>query len=122
MEQQLLGWKNDCESGVGVHATTSGFEGAWNSTPTQWDNNYLETLMDNEWELTESPAVTSSGRPALAGTVPDAAWSRGCHAHPDDDHRRHVHEDGPDLQRDQPAVPRRTRRSSTMRSPEPGSS
>ena len=39
MEQQLLGWKNAYESGVGVHATTSGFEGAWNSTPTQWDNN-----------------------------------------------------------------------------------
>ena len=56
MEQQLLGWKNSFESGVGVHATTSGFEGAWNSTPTTWDNNYLETLMDNEWELTESPA------------------------------------------------------------------
>ena len=61
MEQQLLGWKNSFESGVGVHATTSGFEGAWNSTPTTWDNNYLETLMDNDWELTESPPATSSG-------------------------------------------------------------
>ena len=73
MEQQLLGWKNDFESGVGVHATTSGFEGAWNSTPIQWDNNYLETLMDNEWELTESPAGHKQWTaPALAGTVPDA--------------------------------------------------
>ncbi|NIS35636.1 MAG: catalase/peroxidase HPI [Actinobacteria bacterium] len=73
MEQQLLGWKNDFESGVGVHTTTSGFEGAWNSTPTQWDNNYLETLMDNEWELTESPAGHKQWTaPALAGTVPDA--------------------------------------------------
>ena len=43
MEQQLLGWKNGFGSGVGIHTTTSGFEGAWNSTPTQWDNNYLET-------------------------------------------------------------------------------
>jgi catalase-peroxidase len=73
MEQQLLGWKNGFESGVGIHATTSGFEGAWNSTPTQWDNNYLETLMDNEWELTESPAGHKQWTaPALAGTVPDA--------------------------------------------------
>ncbi len=73
MEQQLLGWKNEFESGVGIHATTSGFEGAWNSTPTQWDNNYLETLMDNEWELTESPAGHKQWTaPALAGTVPDA--------------------------------------------------
>jgi catalase-peroxidase len=73
MEQQLLGWKNEFGSGKGVHTTTAGFEGAWNSTPTQWDNNYLETLMDNEWELTESPAGHKQWTaPALAGTVPDA--------------------------------------------------
>jgi len=73
MEQQLLGWKNSFESGVGHHTTTSGFEGAWNSTPTTWDNNYLETLMDNDWELTESPAGHKQWTaPALAGTVPDA--------------------------------------------------
>lgn len=73
MEQQLLGWKNGFGSGKGVHTTTSGFEGAWNSTPTQWDNNYLETLMDNDWELTESPAGHKQWTaPALAGTVPDA--------------------------------------------------
>ena len=78
MEQQLLGWKNAYESGVGVHATTSGFEGAWNSTPTQWDNNYLETLMDNDWELTESPAGHKQWHaPALEGTVPDAGGRDG---------------------------------------------
>jgi len=73
MEQQLIGWKNDFESGLGVHTTSSGFEGAWNSTPTKWDNNYLETLMDNDWELTESPSGHKQWHaPALAGTVPDA--------------------------------------------------
>ena len=73
MEQQLLGWKNGFGSGFGVHTTTSGFEGAWNSTPTKWDNNYLETLMDNDWVLTESPAGHKQWTaPALAGTVPDA--------------------------------------------------
>ncbi|MFT4990307.1 MAG: catalase-peroxidase, partial [Acidimicrobiales bacterium] len=73
MEQQLIGWKNDFGSGVGVHTTSSGFEGAWNSTPTVWDNNYLETLMDNDWELTESPSGHKQWTaPALAGTVPDA--------------------------------------------------
>ncbi len=73
MEQQLLGWKNSFGSGMGVHTTTSGFEGAWNSTPTKWDNNYLETLMDNDWVLTESPAGHKQWTaPALAGTVPDA--------------------------------------------------
>ena len=73
MEQQLMGWKNDFESGVAQHQTGSGFEGAWNSTPTTWDNNYLETLMDNDWELTESPSGHKQWHaPALAGTVPDA--------------------------------------------------
>ena len=73
MEQQLIGWKNDFESGIAQHQTGSGFEGAWNSTPTAWDNNYLETLMDNEWELTESPSGHKQWHaPALAGTVPDA--------------------------------------------------
>ena len=73
MEQQLIGWKNDFESGIAEHITGSGFEGAWNSTPTTWDNNYLETLMDNDWELTESPSGHKQWHaPALAGTVPDA--------------------------------------------------
>ena len=73
MEDQLLGWKNTWESGKAEHTTTAGFEGAWNSTPTTWDNNYLESLMDNEWELTESPAGHKQWTaPALAGTVPDA--------------------------------------------------
>ena len=73
MEQQLLGWKNTWKSGKAQHTTTAGFEGAWNSTPTQWDNNYFETLMDNDWELTESPAGHKQWTaPALAGTVPDA--------------------------------------------------
>lgn len=81
MEQQLLGWKNTWESGKAEHTTTAGFEGAWNSTPTQWDNNYLETLMDNDWELTESPAGHKQWTaPALAGTVPDAHLDGVFHA------------------------------------------
>jgi catalase-peroxidase len=81
MEQQLLGWKNTWESGKAEHTTTAGFEGAWNSTPTVWDNNYLETLMDNDWELTESPAGHKQWTaPALAGTVPDAHLEGVFHA------------------------------------------
>jgi len=81
MEQQLLGWKNSWESGKAEHTTTAGFEGAWNSTPIQWDNNYLETLMDNDWELTESPAGHKQWTaPALAGTVPDAHLDGVFHA------------------------------------------
>jgi len=81
MEQQLLGWKNTWKSGKAEHTTTAGFEGAWNSTPTKWDNNYLETLMDNDWELTESPAGHKQWTaPALAGTVPDAHLEGVFHA------------------------------------------
>ena len=73
LEQMGLGWKNSFGSGKGVHTTTSGFEGAWTATPTQWDNAYFEALMDHDWELTESPAGHKQWTcPALAGTVPDA--------------------------------------------------
>ena len=36
--------------------TTSGIEGAWTPTPTQWDNSYFDVLLGNEWVLTKSPA------------------------------------------------------------------
>jgi catalase-peroxidase len=72
---QGLGWKNAFNTGVGVDAITSGIEGAWTPTPTQWDNSYLETLFKYDWELTKSPAGAWQWKPkgdAGAGTVPDA--------------------------------------------------
>ena len=75
IEDMGLGWKSSFESGIGVHAITSGIEGAWTATPTTWDMSYLETLLNNEWELTKSPAGANQWKPkgdALAGTVPDA--------------------------------------------------
>jgi catalase-peroxidase len=76
MEQLGLGWKNAHGTGVGTDTTTSGIEGAWTPTPTQWDNSYLDVLLNNEWELTRSPAGAQQWTPkngALANTVPDAA-------------------------------------------------
>jgi catalase-peroxidase len=75
IEQQGLGWKNAFGSGVGVHAITSGIEGAWTINPTKWDVNYFENLLNHEWELTKSPAGAHQWRPAngaLADAVPDA--------------------------------------------------
>ena len=75
IEQQGLGWKNSFGTGVGVHTTTSGIEGAWTTQPTQWDNNYFENLFGYEWELTKSPAGAHQWKPkgdAGANTVPDA--------------------------------------------------
>ncbi|HJL02349.1 MAG TPA: catalase/peroxidase HPI [Polyangiaceae bacterium LLY-WYZ-15_(1-7)] len=56
LEEQGLGWKNDHESGHGVHTMTSGIEGAWKPNPTTWDMGYLEMLFGYEWELEKSPA------------------------------------------------------------------
>lgn len=73
--EQGLGWKSGFNSGVGVDAITSGIEGAWTPTPTQWDNSYLETLFKYDWELTKSPAGAWQWKPkddAGADTVPDA--------------------------------------------------
>ncbi|KJH72440.1 catalase/peroxidase HPI [Aliterella atlantica] len=72
---QGLGWKNAFNTGVGVDAITSGIEGAWTPTPTQWDNSYLETLFKYDWELAKSPAGAWQWKPkngAGADTVPDA--------------------------------------------------
>lgn len=75
IEQQGLGWKNAYGSGSGVHALTSGLEGAWTTKPTTWDNGYLDNLFGYEWELTTSPAGAKQWTPtdpAARDTVPDA--------------------------------------------------
>jgi catalase-peroxidase len=75
IEQQGTGWKNGHGSGVGGDTTTSGIEGAWTPTPTQWDNSYFDMLFGYEWELTKSPAGAQQWKPsdpAAAELVPDA--------------------------------------------------
>jgi catalase-peroxidase len=75
VEHQGLGWKNTFGTGVGVHALTSGLEGAWTTAPTTWDNGYLENLYKYDWELTESPAGAKQWtprNPEAQNTVPDA--------------------------------------------------
>ncbi|MFF5788945.1 catalase/peroxidase HPI [Streptomyces sp. NPDC012693] len=75
VEQQGIGWRNTCGSGVGVDALTSGLEGAWTSEPTKWDNGYLDNLFGYDWELTTSPAGAKQWTPtdpSARGTVPDA--------------------------------------------------
>jgi catalase-peroxidase len=75
LEEQGLGWRNTCGSGTGVHALTSGLEGAWTNEPTKWDNGYLDNLFSYDWELTKSPAGAQQWKPkggAAADAVPDA--------------------------------------------------
>lgn len=81
LEQMGFGWKNGFKSGVGLHATTSGIEGAWTPTPTTWDNSYFDTLFGWEWELTKSPAGAQQWTAIGAeGTVPDAHDPTRSHA------------------------------------------
>jgi catalase-peroxidase len=75
LESQGLGWKSAFGSGVGKDAITSGLEGAWTPTPTQWDNSFFETLFGYEWELDQSPAGANQWKPkdgAAADAVPGA--------------------------------------------------
>ena len=60
---QGFGWANSHETGLGEYTITSGLEGAWTPTPTQWDNKYLDTLFGHEWELVESPAGAKQWQP-----------------------------------------------------------
>ncbi len=63
LADQGFGWANKHEKGLGEYTLTSGLEGAWTPTPTQWDNKYLETIFSHEWELVHSPAGAQQWQP-----------------------------------------------------------
>ena len=63
IEEQGLGWISDYKSGKGIDTITSGLDGAWTPTPTQWDNSYFDMLFGYEWELTKSPAGAKQWAP-----------------------------------------------------------
>ena len=75
IEQQGLGWSNSYASGNAGDTISSGLEGAWNASPTKWDNSYLDTLFAFDWVQTKSPAGATQWIPAdgaAANSVPDA--------------------------------------------------
>ena len=75
IEEQGFGWKNTCGKGNAEDTTTSGLEGAWTVTPTQWSINYLQNLFTFNWVQTKSPAGATQwipDDPAAANMVPDA--------------------------------------------------
>ncbi len=83
LEAQGLGWINKFGKGNAGDTITSGLEGAWSSTPTQWSNGYFDNLFGYEWELTKSPAGAWQWSPKNGegkGTVPDAHDSKKSHA------------------------------------------
>jgi len=75
IEQQGLGWHNNCGSGKGADTITSGLEGAWSASPTKWSMQYLNNLFTYDWVKTKSPAGATQWIPANnqgANLVPDA--------------------------------------------------
>jgi catalase-peroxidase len=75
IEQQGLGWVNECGTGKGVDAFTSGLEGAWSVNPIAWTTQYLDNLFGFDWVQTRSPAGAIQWIPAddqAANLVPDA--------------------------------------------------
>lgn len=75
LEEMGLGWKSSFGSGKGGDTITSGIEGAWTPTPTQWDMSYFDMLFGYDWDLVKSPAGAWQWvptDPAAATIVPDA--------------------------------------------------
>jgi catalase-peroxidase len=83
IEEQGLGWKNTFGKGNAGDTITSGLEGAWTSTPTQWSNGYFDNLFDYDWELVKGQGGAWQWTPKDAtakGTVPDAHDKSKAHA------------------------------------------
>ncbi len=80
---QGLGWQNKFGTGNAGDTITSGIEGAWSTTPTQWSNGYFDNLFGYDWDLIKSPAGAwqwTPTDPAAQGTVPDAHDKSKSHA------------------------------------------
>lgn len=83
MAEQGLGWKQSFGTGLAREMTTSGIEGPWTATPTQWDNGYFDALLGYEWELTKSPAGAHQWTPTAeskAARAPDPSDPNGSQA------------------------------------------
>lgn len=83
VEEQGLGWRNKFGKGNAGDTITSGLEGAWSTTPTQWSNSYFDNLFGYDWDLVKSPAGAwqwAPTHPAAQGTVPDAHDPSKSHA------------------------------------------
>nr|WP_317889744.1 catalase/peroxidase HPI [Spongiibacter pelagi] len=74
-EQQGFGWSNKCGKGNAEDTITSGLEGAWSASPTQWTTQYLSNLYAFDWVKSRSPAGAIQWVPKdtkAASFVPDA--------------------------------------------------
>jgi catalase-peroxidase len=54
IENMGLGWQSG-EEAAEEGVTTSGIEGPWTSSPTDWDMGYVDNLLEYEWEPEKGP-------------------------------------------------------------------
>jgi catalase-peroxidase len=83
IEEQGFGWKNKCGKGHSADTITSGLEGAWTGSPTEFTTQYLDNLLGHEWVKTKSPAGATQWIPKdgeLSDLVPDAHDKNKRHA------------------------------------------
>ncbi len=83
IENQGLGWINSHGKGKAEDTITSGLEGAWTTSPTEWSNGYFDVLFGYDWDLKKSPAGAWQWiptDPTAADTVPDAHVAGKTHA------------------------------------------
>jgi len=75
LEAQGFGWANSCGKGNAEDTVSSGLEGAWTPSPTQWTAAFLQNLLAFEWVQAESPTGAVQWIPkdeSLHQLVPDA--------------------------------------------------
>jgi catalase-peroxidase len=73
IEQQGLGWEHDGATRGAM--ITSGIEGPWTASPTEWDMGYLNNLLEYEWEPERGPGGAWQWTPKegeLVEPAPDA--------------------------------------------------
>jgi catalase-peroxidase len=74
IENMGLGWQ-DGETAAESGVTTSGIEGPWTASPTEWDMGYVDNLLDYEWEPEKGPGGAWQWTPKdgeLEGVAPAA--------------------------------------------------
>jgi catalase-peroxidase len=62
MENMGLGWQTDDDVKRGG-MTTSGIEGPWTASPTEWDMGYVNNLLEYEWEPEKGPGGAWQWKP-----------------------------------------------------------
>ena len=73
-----FGWLSSAEhGGIGQHTVTSGIEGSWVNTPTQWSENYFRLLLDYDYEIVHSAAGAQQWQPIdqKPEDMAPAAWN-----------------------------------------------